>query len=335
MPTAILIGFEYTFNSLTGAILDLYQAYKWCQSFGCQINVLTDIEFIKDPGNLQNAIERKLADPDLTTFYPRMKPEIIHDAKSLLSTIITVLRPGVSDGKLIIYYSGHGVKDSIVMPDRTLLPFVDFRDNILSNLDPYVEIFWILDCCNPNGLHLPYKLEGNRFTLSPTKIQCVTQPILLITSSEANEKSIATKSGSIFSRHLFRLLTELNAPAEPIIRRRSVTIPTGRNRNLRRLIGSLASSIRKMHTGYAQTVSIYSSYVADPVLWMWIGSSKNSDIVTDMSLSTLIIRNRVNTFQHYGLKVQTDFTSLPIRSVKLNSQQTIKSNPYDLMYPVD
>lgn len=320
MPTAILIGFEYTFNSLEGAIIDLYQAHKWCQSFGCQINILTDIQSIKDPGNLRSVIDKNLAGKDLLTFYHRVNPGIVNDKKGLLDDIIKILTLGIPDNKLIIYYSGHGVKDSMVMPDRTLLPFIDFRDNILSYLNPYVEIFWILDCCNPNGMNLPYKLDGNRFVLSPTKIQFVTQPILLITSAETNEKSVATKSGSIFSRYLFNLLSEMNRPVEPIIQKRNIIIPTGRNRNLRRLIGNLGSSIRKMHTGYAQTVSIYSSYITDPVLWMWIGSSTNSDIVTDMSLSSLIIRNNPMTFHQYVPNIKNDF-------VKSQS-----SNPYDLIY---
>lgn len=304
MVAAILIGFEYTFNSLTGAIIDLYQAHKWCHSFGCNISVLTDIEYVKDIDNLQNVVERKLAEPDLLTFYPKISPKIVHDATTMMGDIINILRSGIPDGKLIIYYTGHGVKDCMVMPDRSLLPFIDFRDNILDNLDSYVEIFWILDCCNPNGLHLPYKLEGNAFSLSPSKIQCVLQPILLITSSETNEKSIATKSGSVFSRYLFQLLTLLNRPIEIsnsgkmnfTVKNNHLVIPSEKNRNLRRLIGNLASSIRKMHTGYSQTVSVYSSYIIDPILWMWIGSRKDYDIVTDISLSTIIIRNREDAF---------------------------------------
>jgi hypothetical protein len=296
MPTAILIGFEYTFNSLMGAIIDLYHAYRWCESFNCDIHVLTDIKLVKDVDNLHSAIERKIVNSDIMTFYNEIKSKIlIYNSRDLLMSIIRLLKSKSTDNKLFIYYSGHGVKDCMVMPDRTLLPFIDFRDNILNVIDSYVEIFWILDCCNPNGLHLPYKLNGNSFVLSSSKIECVSQPILLITSSEVNEKSIATKSGSVFSRHLFRLLTLLNTDDQPIIKRKSVIIPTHKNRNLRRLIGNLSSSIRKMHTGYAQTVSVYSSYVIDPILWMWIGSPKNYDIVIDLSLSTLIIRNFQNS----------------------------------------
>lgn len=349
MPTAILIGFEYTFNSLTGAIIDLYHGCKWCESFDCNVHILTDIKLIKDQDNLRNAVERKIADSDLLEFYDNiLNKTLVNNRHDLLTNIIQILSRGIPDNKLVIYYSGHGVKDSMVMPDRTLLPFIDFRHNILNILNISVEIFWILDCCNPNGLHLPYKLERNSFTLSSSKIECASQPILLITSSETNEKSIATKLGSIFSRHLFRLLTILNNTDQPP--KKTIIIPTHKNRNLRRLIGNLGSSIRKMHTGYEQTVSIYSSYVIDPILWMWIGSNKNSDIVSDFSLSTLIIRpyksievspfipvmSSVSNFspipsmmaQYHGRTGGT--TTIDTKPNKLLTQMI---NPYDLLYP--
>lgn len=373
MPTAILIVFEYTFNSLTGAIVDMYHACKWCKSFDCNIHVLTDINYIKDPHNIQNVVDRKIADPELIVFYDKFPSKtIITNGSTLLNKIINILHVGIPDNKLIIYYSGHGIKDSMVMPDRTLLSFVNFRDNILQILNPYIEIFWVLDCCNPNGLHLPYKLEGNTFILSPSKIECISQPILLITSSEANEKSIATKAGSVFSRHLFRLLTLLNSDDKTVTLslkpsgRYRLNIPTYKNRNLRRLIGNLASSIRKMHTGYAQTVSVYSSYFIDPILWMWIGSCKLYDIVTDLSLSSLIIRDSScnssycsddycepqitfsDSIQHSYHKSTLNLPSYMsegnvwsnthnyTKSNKLLTQTSFQSqitNPYDLLYP--
>jgi len=313
MPIAILIGFEYTFNSLTGALVDLYHAFKWCQSFNCDIHVFTDIELVKDYNNLRRVIDLKIAEPDILSFYERIPSmTIVRNRTSLLRSLIRILE-NVSDDKVIIYYSGHGVKDSMVMPDKTLLSFINFRDTILDILQPYVEIFLILDCCNPNGMRLPYKLNNNCFTLSthiPNDIECVSQPILLITSSESNEKSIATKSGSIFSRHLFRILTQFNKEFNNDDSSAPISlIPIHKNRNLRRLMGNLMSSIRRMHTGYTQTVSIYSSYIIDPVLWMWIGSEKDYDLVTDITLSMLILRNN--------------------KSSKNNSSQLIRKNHHD------
>lgn len=298
MPDAILIGFEYKKNKLPGTIIDIYHASKWCNSFNCTTHILTDIDVINSDDILNAAVLRKIAGEDLLRFDPQRT--IINDTDGLLEALTTILH-NISETKLIMYYSGHGMKDSMLLPDGSLLSFVQFRDHVLANINSNVEIFWILDCCNPNGLHLPYKLKGNSFVLSPCKVQCILHPILLITSSESNEKSITTKLGSLFTRNLFRLLTVMNEDGQV----NDDIVPNCRNRNLRRLMGNLSSSIRKMNTGYVQTVSIYSSYVIDPVLWMWIGSNKEYDIVPDMSLTVLMIR----------------------------PYNCIAKNPYDTLYP--
>ena len=302
MPTALLIGFEYKINTLTGAVVDLYHSSTWCRSFGCDVNILTDIDEIRDKESIMQAVSQGIADDGIFKFCDSITDRCggksegkIRGSETLLTSVEDILGRGVPDNKLIIYYSGHGAKDSMVMPDRTLLPFIDFRNSILGVLDPYVEIFCILDCCNPGGLHLPYKLNNNAFVLSPTKIECITQPMILITSSEVSEKSIATKMGSVFSLHLFRILTKLGSKWdfdwEDIRTSGKIVIPTCKNRNLRRLIGTLSSTIRSMHTGYSQTVSMYSSYVIDPILWMWVGQKNQYDLVPDITLSTLIIRD--------------------------------------------
>ena len=279
MPTAILIGFEYSHNRLSGTIIDLYYAYKWCKSWDCDVYVLTDMEHVMHPEILQMAINMGIVDEDIISFYDSISSRrvIVHNISDILQSISKILCSGsVLDNKLVIYYTGHGVTDCIVVPDTSHLLLTDFRDCVVNGLNPSVEIFWILDCCNPNGLYLPYKLENNTFILSSSKIEFMSNPILLITSARDNEKSISTKLGSVFSQHLFRILTLLNKSHEFNIDSEHILIPTFKNRNLRRLIGNLSSSIRKMKTGYDQTVSIYSSYIIDPILWLWIGSSSLS-----------------------------------------------------------
>jgi hypothetical protein len=280
MPIAILIGLQYKINILPGAIIDLYNAYNWCERFGCKSYIITDIDNSNYIGNFNR--DNNI---DICSFYNNIKSKVvINSSDDMISNITNILSHGIIDNKLIIYYSGHGVNDSMVMPDNKLLRFVSFRDSILNNTDTKVEIFWILDCCNPHGLKLPYKLDNdNKFTLSSTDVEFFEHRILLITSSESNEKSIATKNGSLFSKYLFQILESLDNT-------NITTITVDKNRNLRRLIGNIRSSIRKMHTGFSQTVSIYSSYIIDPILWMWIGSTSNYDIITNDTLCSLILR---------------------------------------------
>jgi hypothetical protein len=54
------------------------------------------------------------------------------------------------------------------------------------------------------------------------------------------------------------------------------------------MVQHLNAMIHKFGTGSIQTISVYSAYMTDPLLWMWLGP--NSDIVTDPTLSLLIIR---------------------------------------------
>lgn len=273
MPIAILIVFEYEHKPLTGAIIDLYHAYKWCKSFNCKINVFTDIEYIKDSSILEAAFEKNIVEDDIMTFYENIDSKyIVNNSSELLSELNNILDIS-KDNKIIIYYSGHGVENNAIMPNKELFSFISFRNKLLDLFDSYTEIFWILDCCNPNGLNLPFKLKNNSFELSSSQIECVTQPILLLTSSNSNEKSIASKFGSIFSKSLFTFLSNIDT-----------------DRNLTNMINSLSNEINILQTGYTQTISLYSSYVINPVLWMWIGSVNNYDIVSDMSLSILILR---------------------------------------------
>ena len=302
MPTAIIIGFEYTSNKLSyrqsnlkstiilqqptilpGAFIDIYQAYRWCMSFNCTTHIFTDVT--KDATSkysyvIKKSIFSNIVDIDIITFYDMINTTLINTSSELLTGLDAVLL-NIPDNRLIVYYTGHGNTDALVMPNRELLDFITFRDKILSKVTTNTEIFWILDCCNPTGLHLPFLLERNNFVLSSAKISCVAQPILLIISSNSQEKSVTTDTGSLFSRYLFQLLHTLNNTNATI---------SARNRNMRRLLGNLTGAIRKMHTGYTQTLSIYSSYIIDPVLWLWIGASDPVDVVVDMSLSTIIIR---------------------------------------------
>jgi hypothetical protein len=279
MPTAIIIGFEYSTNVLPGALVDIYQAHRWCCSFDCATYVFSDIRSNVDNTVIKKNIDAGVVGSDIMSFYDLIDKTLVTTSDELLTGIFNKFRQ-LDDDRLIIYYSGHGNKDALILPNHELLSFIALRDTVLKQLSSTVEIFWILDCCNPTGLHLPFILEGNNFVLSPSRISCVMQPILLIISSNAKEKSVSSDMGSLFTRHLFHILHNLSDG--PTI--------ASRNRNLRRLVGNLTSNIRRMHTGYAQTVSIYSSYVIDPILWLWIGSKNNEDVVSDMSLSTLVIR---------------------------------------------
>lgn len=299
MVTAILIAFEY--KSLPGAIVDLYNVYKWCEKFTHDIQVVTDIKENKHHKVFNNI---DVSDENLYSFYDRIQNlTVVKNADDLLSFIKYIKVP---DNKLILYYSGHGVKNEdcfLVLPDQSLISFDMFKQKILSNLHIQCEIFCILDCCNPNGMNLPFKLNNNEFNLSKKNIQPITQLMLLITSSEEDEKSIATFKGSIFTQQLFKLLNEIDENYIPERVHKRIYIPSKNNRNLNRLLERLTSRICKIDTGYKQTVSVYCSYNIPPVLWMWIGSKKDYDLIIDSTHNMFMIRKYPISVNPYDLSI--------------------------------
>lgn len=283
MPTAILIGFQYNADILPGCLIDLYHAWKWCDRGNFNIYILTDIKY-PNYSMIERAIEKKIMDADAFQFFNNVKELLksVYTSKDFLKILETI---DIScEEKLMIYYSGHGLREGISFPDKSTLNYIDFRNIIAEKATIYTEIFWILDCCNCSNLSLPYELKENKFVLSKKQISFAKQPMLLIKSSDINEKSVSTFFGSLFTYHLFKILQELDGPNK-------LPVPLSKNRNLSRLRGNISSNIRKLHTGYQQTITIHSSYIIDPVLWLWMtATNKSYDVTSDTSMSILAIR---------------------------------------------
>ena len=287
MTSAILIGFQYNSNILPGAIIDLYHAYRWCNTFCKEIYIFTDVISVYDHKVIDHAIELKIVDEQILHFIDDVPKINVQNRLDLLNGIASVLM--TSFEKLVIYYSGHGVSNAFVMPNNEILPSLEFRDSILNSLQPTCEIFWILDCCCPNGLNLPFTLRDKIFRMTK-EFSCVIQPIILITSSITSEKSFATRLDSLFTRYLFKILIDMNNLNKIKVNSSDIYIPLYNNRNLSRLIRTIMNRINQQHSDTKQQVSIYSSYQIDPVLWLWIGSNRPYDISMNLSLSTFVIR---------------------------------------------
>lgn len=285
----MIVCFEYAQSKiLPGSIVDLYLAYKWCSSFCDRIHILTDIT---NNNNILRAIDKYICEPVAVEFYENVpNKHIVNTGVSLMDTMRKVITEHNLDDRLIIYYSGHGVNNFMVIPDQQLLPFIDFRKCITDSVSLQAEIFCILDCCNPQGMGLPYKLKDNTFRLCEENFTCCTNSMLVMTSSGVHEESYATTSGSIFTSSLLEYLTTLSSPFSISVVDGQTVIPTTRNRNLHRLIKETTRSMRDVKKDHEEKIAIYSSYIVDPILWMWIGSKSKYDVVPDISGSALIIR---------------------------------------------
>lgn len=281
----IILGFQYNQKAtgiakLPSSLIDIYHIYNWMDSVGYSTNIFSDclstdnnIELIK------SAINIKIADIKFLNFdfnlinYVSNKHQLIENLRKVLIT-------KQESKKICIYYTGHGEDGSILLPNSEKIDLSELQEHIYSFFSEQTEFFWILDCCYPGNMNLPYKLEKNQFKFQGLASRFLTNPTLVLSSSETKEPSVATKYGSLFTRFL---ANDLSNMSRPIIKNKNKY-----NRNLRRICSRLITEIRKIHVEYSQTVSVYSSYLFDPILWFWITGF--DDIVFDYESIAFVLR---------------------------------------------
>jgi hypothetical protein len=262
MPTAILIGFQYILNKIPGVIVDLYLVNKFCNRLNWDINIISDIENVKLPHDIANNITNT---PELEIYDFMTNPSDYILVRNRINFLNVLKNIKVKDDKLFVYFTGHGKKSKIILPNGDKVSHSDILNELTRDRSINLELFWIMDCCHPTSSGLEYELEDEKFKYIPNSIPTI-QKILLIASSSEDQKSVSTYYGSFFTKYLFKILNDLcdeNVKKWP-------------SRN----ISSLSKSINKNHffknIGYEQKTSVYSSYRNSIILWSWIGKMKNS-----------------------------------------------------------
>ena len=264
---ALILAFEYE-GELAGAMIDACIAIDAARAWGLEPIFITDIEIASfATTSLATAIGESLI------------PLIVRNVADLdlaLTRIEAALswKDPLTSKELfergMLYYTGHGVRESMVLPDRSEYPFLTLRESFSRWCSSTSEIFSALDCCNPSGLHLPFHLVDNVFRLSQKKMVCTTQKWILITACEETERAYTTGAGSAFTRFLFQTLKQ----------------PP---RNLTRLVRTLTGAVRTAYPAYSQTIMVYSAFIQDPLLWGWVGNVLRTNITLDQSDLALIV----------------------------------------------
>lgn len=136
------------------------------------------------------------------------------------------------DRNAIVYYTGHGVTNHILLPDGNKYSALELRSRIInlgssplsraprrisgdeaekvrSSRDGLnsigSSIFIIFDCCNPHGLYLPFEMNRSTYDYSLVGNSFTLPEMILITSSESNSQSQAKRSYSMFTKELFEI----------------------------------------------------------------------------------------------------------------------------------
>jgi hypothetical protein len=280
----LLIGFEYVLSdrwkTLPGISTDLYQVYSYVKNITKNIMLFTDIDQDYNTSILQRAILDGYVDSGLLSFIEDIKDRKQHTLYS--STVknsytvnnfdqtVTNFVAGLD--RLIIYYTGHGKNGDIILPDNTHVSLIYLKELMCENVNQDCQIILILDCCESNGLNLPYQYIMCENTMKKDINWCwklyshdfTEKEILCISSSRLHEDSTATKTGSLFTKILFGYLSYIY--------------------NKYILLADLSNNIKGIY--------IYGSYPEIKMVWGWFTKSihNNIDITVDNNSSIITVK---------------------------------------------
>jgi hypothetical protein len=154
--------------------------------------------------------------------------------------------------RLILYYSGHAKNSCFIMPDGKTLCMSRLREVIKYMING--EVLAIMDCCNSNGMGLPYRLDNNKFEVNENSLIGEYPNIVCISSAKINEDAVMSQDGSIFTHTLVNILKH-NIKYMPCI------------------LDKLNSVCKQ----YKHTANIYSTS-RNMILWNWVYGVENYNI---------------------------------------------------------
>jgi hypothetical protein len=237
MPTLIIVGFQYDNapNELPSMVTDVYLVYSFYKELGFRIYMASDAMTVRSVSNPTEYIVNGIVKEDYLDFIQKDFMDMAHyvkDAESLKSFFESVQL--TEDRRLIVYYTGHGKTGGVLLPNKRTLSAIDFRSFILNvgklsqsqatvqnyrgKRIPYPsqvkgintigsQIFLIMDCCNPHGLYLPYKVITKNVETNQSNL-FICPDVILIVPCDENLPAIAHDSASPFTKNLICTLKD-------------------------------------------------------------------------------------------------------------------------------
>lgn len=259
----VLIGFEYFGNKkLPGILVDLYLSYNFIKRFhnSSSIIIISDIQKDSNTKLVRSAILEQIVDSNILSFVKDCKELGIYKqfkSSGYYNNLDSHLSK-LNGDKLFIYYTGHSKDGNLILPNHSLYSLETFK----FQLSKFKSVLCILDCCESTGLKLPFRLIDNVYRLENTHFN--QNRIICISSSLSEQDSIVMRSGSIFTRHIFKLMTEKDIHLSDLLE----------NINL-----SLYKFCKKYNT--KQTVNIYATHPNLVYIFGWIYNHVDVEINID------------------------------------------------------
>lgn len=240
MDLSIIVGFSYmNANHLSSCLRDIYSAYSYRRSGKCII--ITDWNFRTKNIHYNDS-------QDWIEFISR-KTHInwvhVNNLESLESAFSQYSETICQSKRIMFYYTGHGCDTVFELPDGSFVEQTYVRKLIHYHTGKNAQILYVLDCCSPSAIGLPYELKDKKFYRTIEDVYCDRDEIC-IASSKSSQESHASNKYSLFTKYLFRILPECCSLSELVSSLQGVLLVKTR-----------------------QQVCIYSSHYRVPILWSW------------------------------------------------------------------
>lgn len=266
MPTVIIIGFGYYNQSrkLTSTITDIYRLFGQQQQLGRKVYILSDIVYPEKPEGIVKLLSSTNVDHGFLPFLERQfaKIRILVQNRTELETELKKI-PLSQDGKLIFYYTGHGVDGNFILPDGEKYSSLELRKNILNMGNGILnqfksEVLIIIDCCNPHGMYLPFRINQN-FNYEENSRHYVKPNIIMLASADFENESQANNNESTFTKYLLKYFAKSDTTMD--------------FKSTVNYINNKISSNPGIEK--EQRCTIYTSKVSTNVIWTWTYTSVN------------------------------------------------------------
>lgn len=316
LPSASKKGLD----PLPGAIVDLYRMTMYMLEIGIKPLILTDIE----PSQINYRVLTRFVGYgevplDILDFpHEFLRNSCIRREEDLIRALESLVW---DDNKLLFYYSGHGLNNGLLFPDRSHMPLHRLFHLLRSCRRKFFressresgQSLFVLDCCDIPDVNLSfvYRPQEGRFRLNKEPYLQTTDYLLIFRSSTPDGVAGTTRFGSLFTRALTSFLTS---------RLRSTLL-------LPHLFSQVPQALTQSYkltttTNYMQDLLITSSHNSGPLLWGWL---TNSPISPHPHSSHLFL-----------LKTETqESLEEEARSIKVQEQQRKRNQDDNPLFPLN
>jgi len=177
---------------------------RYCESVNFKVVILTDISSKPSIDEMLPSIIQGHIDNKFSSWIEEVQKSDYYKHVISKTDFITELSKIKDDNHVFLYYTGHGSKNNLVMPNGDMVSVTSLKDYITTTTH---DIVYLLDCCDINSIETwNYVLTKKNNFVYNENIPKVYQRVYCI--SHQNNIPLTSANGSRFSREIINAWTQ-------------------------------------------------------------------------------------------------------------------------------